>query len=221
MSEDLESKRRPLKTRDHKLAKQFTIFLVSKKISPNMISVISIIFATIGMLSIITMKDGITIINTVMALIGIQGRLLCNLFDGMVAVESGKTSSVGELYNEVPDRISDTILLLPLGYVITGFDYSIELAWSGVLLSLFTAYIRALGTSLGKTTYAGIMAKQRRMALLNVTLILSLCLKYTGIEILNYMNIIYVMLIILNIGCVVTMITRLSIIVKFLKQKTV
>ncbi len=187
-----------------------------------MISVISIIFAVIGMFAIITMKDGITILNTVVALIGIQGRLLCNLFDGMVAVESGKTSLVGELYNEVPDRISDTLLLLlPLGYIITGLDYSIELAWSGVLLSLFTAYIRVLGTALGITSFAGIMAKQKRMVLLNVTLILSLCLKYTGIEILNYMNIIYVMLIILNIGCIITIVTRLSIIVKFLKQKTI
>lgn len=220
-AENIESKRRPLKSRDHKLAKQITTFLVSKNISPNMISVISIIFATIGMLSIITMKDGITIINTVIAVIGIQGRLLCNLFDGMVAVESGKTSQVGELYNEIPDRVSDTLLLLPLGYIITGYEYSIELAWSGVFLALFTAYIRNLGTALGITTFAGIMAKQKRMALLTVTLIISLCFKYTGVDVLNYTNIIYVMLITLNLGCLLTVITRLSIIIKFLKQKEV
>src|SRR4051812_42207120 len=36
----------------------------------------------------------------------IQLRLLANMLDGMVAVEGGRASPVGELYNEVPDRVS-------------------------------------------------------------------------------------------------------------------
>lgn len=37
---------------------------------------------------------------------GVLGRLLCNLLDGMVAVEGGKRSKSGELYNDVPGLIS-------------------------------------------------------------------------------------------------------------------
>src|SRR5436309_3041669 len=41
-------------------------------------------------------------------------RLLANMLDGMVAVGSGKASRVGELYNEVPDRVSDSAALIGL-----------------------------------------------------------------------------------------------------------
>src|SRR5260221_8901784 len=36
-----------------------------------------------------------------------QLRLVANMLDGMVAVGGGRASPVGELYNEVPDRVSD------------------------------------------------------------------------------------------------------------------
>ena len=42
---------------------------------------------------------------------GVQLRLLCNLLDGMVAVEQGKQTPFGVLYNEMPDRVSDSALL--------------------------------------------------------------------------------------------------------------
>ena len=38
----------------------------------------------------------------------VQLRLLANVLDGMVAVGRGVASPVGELYNEIPDRVSDT-----------------------------------------------------------------------------------------------------------------
>ena len=173
------------------------------------------------MLAIITMKKDITILNTIIAIIGIQGRLLCNLFDGMVAIDGNNSSLVGDIYNELPDRISDTLLLLPFGYIGIAYPYVVELAWASVFLALFTAYVRSFGTALGITTFKGIMAKQKRMALLTFALILSICFKYTNIEILYYKNIIYVMLIILNVGCLLTIITRLSIIIKFLKNKEI
>ena len=39
--------------------------------------------------------------------LGAQLRLTANMLDGMVAIASSRTSKTGELYNEVPDRISD------------------------------------------------------------------------------------------------------------------
>src|SRR6478672_1892595 len=46
----------------------------------------------------------------------VQLRLLANLLDGMVAVASNRTSKLGELFNEFPDRLSDAATLIGLGY---------------------------------------------------------------------------------------------------------
>ncbi len=48
----------------------------------------------------------------------IQARLVCNLLDGMVAVEGGQKSFLGPLYNEFPDRVADSMLIVALGYTI-------------------------------------------------------------------------------------------------------
>ncbi|WP_252317200.1 MULTISPECIES: CDP-alcohol phosphatidyltransferase family protein [Symbiopectobacterium] len=100
--------------------------------------------------------------------LGIQGRLLCNLLDGMVAVEGGMRSTAGAVYNELPDRVSDT-LLLGVGYGILQHPYAPLLGWGAALLTLATAYIRLLGGTCGLAQrFSGPMAKQHRMALLTV-----------------------------------------------------
>lgn len=68
----------------------------------------------------------------------ITGRLLCNLFDGMVAIEGGKRSENGDLFNDIPDRFSDVLLLVPAGYIAGG--WGIELAWLAAILAIMTAY---------------------------------------------------------------------------------
>jgi len=93
----------------------------------------------------------------------VQARLLANLFDGMVALGRGIASPVGELYNEVPDRVSDTAILLGLGTAAGGL-WGLGLAAS--LAAMATAYIRAVGKAAGAgSDFSGPMAKQQRMAL--------------------------------------------------------
>ena len=46
----------------------------------------------------------------------VQLRLVCNLLDGMVAIEGGKSTATGALFNEIPDRLADPLFLVPLGY---------------------------------------------------------------------------------------------------------
>lgn len=96
----------------------------------------------------------------------IQLRLLANLLDGMVAIESGRASPVGELYNEVPDRVSDTATLVGAGYAVGG---DIVLGYLAACAALFTAYVRTMGKAAGASQeYCGPMAKQQRMALLTL-----------------------------------------------------
>ncbi len=101
----------------------------------------------------------------------IQLRLICNLLDGMVAIEGGKKTAVGALYNEVPDRIADAFFFIAAGYcndwVLKFLD--IPLGWVVAILSILTAYIRVLGgTLIGTQSFMGPMAKQHRMALLTL-----------------------------------------------------
>ena len=44
-----------------------------------------------------------------------QLELLCNLLDGMVAVEGGLGGPTGPLWNELPDRIADSVFIVALG----------------------------------------------------------------------------------------------------------
>jgi phosphatidylglycerophosphate synthase len=94
-------------------------------------------------------------------------RLLCNLMDGMVAIEGGLGSASGEIYNDLPDRISDALILCAAGYSLSWPAYARELGWSAALLSVMTAYIRLLGGASGlPQDFRGPMAKPQRMAVL-------------------------------------------------------
>ncbi len=79
----------------------------------------------------------------------------------MVAIEGGKKSKVGVLYNEVPDRVADSLFIVALGYAI-GTPW---LGWLAALAAAVTAYIRVLGGTFGLAQdFRGPMAKQHRMA---------------------------------------------------------
>ncbi|MGQ0637190.1 MAG: CDP-alcohol phosphatidyltransferase family protein [Planctomycetaceae bacterium] len=108
------------------------------------------------------------------AIIGIQLRLLCNLFDGMIAIEGGYRTKSGELYNELPDRFSDGILLTAAGYSDPTLPWLSALGWCAAVLAVITAYVRALGASIGAAQFfIGPMAKPHRMAVLTAGAIVS------------------------------------------------
>ena len=78
---------------------------------------------------------------------GIQLRLVCNVLDGLIAVEGGKKSAFGALYNEFPSRVADTLLLAAAGY---GAGWPV-VGWCTVLLAALTAYVRVFGGPLAGT----------------------------------------------------------------------
>jgi phosphatidylglycerophosphate synthase len=82
-----------------------------------------------------------------------------------VAIEGAKKSRLGALYNEFPDRIADSMLIVALGY---GAGWP-AWGWLGALAAALTAYIRVFGGALGlPQDFRGPMAKQQRMAALTV-----------------------------------------------------
>jgi phosphatidylglycerophosphate synthase len=147
-----------LKTRSSGWAQALARLLAKSSISPNQISVASIVPALLGAYLLI---DTPTPLALVVIALCIQTRLLCNLLDGMVAIEGGRKSAVGALYNEIPDRIADSLFIVALGYAV-GQPW---LGWFGALAAAVTAYIRALGGALGfAQDFRGPMAKPHRMA---------------------------------------------------------
>jgi phosphatidylglycerophosphate synthase len=171
-----QSARRPLKSRQSRWAAGSAAWLARHNVSPNTISLGSVAFACVTGAAYV----GVVYVNTpwlvsvllVVACLGMQGRLVCNLLDGMVAVEGGKGSPVGELYNDMPDRIADGIIFATAGYA-AGTAYGPPLGWLAVALAILTAYVRVLGRSLGAGVYfTGPMAKQHRMATLTAANVL-------------------------------------------------
>jgi len=161
-----EHSRRPIAARGTAPARRLTEWLLRTSATPNQISLASIGFAALAAAALLAGPAWLWL-----AALGIQLRLLCNLLDGMVAVEGGRGSPVGALYNEVPDRVADSLLLVALGYAI-GMPW---LGWAAALAAALTAYIRTLGGALGlPQDFRGPMAKQQRMAVLTVACLLGL-----------------------------------------------
>ena len=160
-----ESNRRPIAARGSAWARRAAAALARSAVTPNQISVASVFFAAIGaaMLAWWPTAPGL-----VMCAACVQLRLVCNLLDGMVAMEGGKASAVGKIYNEFPDRVADSLWIVALGYACE----VPWLGWLGALLAALTAYIRVFGGSLGfAQDFRGPFAKQQRMAVLTVACI--------------------------------------------------
>ena len=146
--------RRPLKSRASGAAQKLARWLSSTSITPNQISIASMGFAALAGAAFY--MGGYWLIA---AALFIQLRLLCNLLDGMVAVEGGKSAPDGPFWNEAPDRLSDILIIAGLGY---GLGLP-ALGWAAAAMAIFTAYIRELGHG---ADFSGPLAKPQRMALL-------------------------------------------------------
>jgi phosphatidylglycerophosphate synthase len=161
-----EDDRRPLASRDTGWARGIAAALARSSITPNQISVASVLFAGIGAALLALWPSPLGLL---FAAVCIQLRLLCNLFDGMVAIEGGKQSAVGALYNEFPDRLADSLLIVALGHACQ----QPWLGWAGALAAALTAYVRQTGAGLGfGHDFRGPMAKQQRMFVLTLGCVL-------------------------------------------------
>ena len=172
MQESDAPSRRPLKTRQSRWARGLAGWLARHGVAPNTVSVASVLFAALAGLafSLSFEPDGETCAPYLVgAGVFIQLRLLCNMLDGLIAVEGGRGSSVGEVYNDLPDRIADAFIFVGAGLALRGMSGGVTLGWLAALLACLTAYVRVLGGSLGlPQSFAGPMAKQHRMFVLTV-----------------------------------------------------
>jgi phosphatidylglycerophosphate synthase len=134
------------------------------------------------------------------------------MLDGLVAIEGGKQSKVGILYNEIPDRIADSLLIVALGYAIA----MPWLGWLGALLAAKTAYIRLLGGANGLAQdFRGPLAKQHRMFAMSLGCLIAAAEWYVSRTQFALVVTAYV----IAIGAGLTCITRALAIAEKLKQQ--
>ena len=154
--------RRPLDTRSAGWAKALAASLAKARVSPDLISAISIPIALAGAAALLYLPAPA---GPLLCAVAVQLRLLCNLLDGMVAVEGGLGGPTGPLWNELPDRIADSLFIVALGMA-AGEPV---LGWAGALLAALTAYIRTTGGALGfAQDFSGVQSKPRRMFVMTV-----------------------------------------------------
>jgi phosphatidylglycerophosphate synthase len=147
--------------------------MAARTITPNQISQASIVAAALagGAFYLAGQTLGWErIACLLLSVLFCQGRLLCNLFDGMVAVEGGKGEPDGPFWNEFPDRVADLFILTGVGYGI-GMP---GLGWAAGAFAVLTAYVRELGRATGNPSdFSGPMAKQHRMATMTAAALIS------------------------------------------------
>jgi phosphatidylglycerophosphate synthase len=180
--------RRPLKTRQRAWVQALARGLASAGIAPNQVSLASLAFAALAGAALVALPFAasapLRAALLVAAAAGIQGRLLCNLLDGLVAIEGGRRTPLGEMYNDAPDRLADVAILAGAGYAARGVPYAVELGWAAAVVAVGTAYVRYLGTTMGAPAFfLGPMAKPHRMATLTGACVLGAAALTAGREI--------------------------------------
>lgn len=156
--------RRPITARSHPLAQATATWLARRGVSANAISIAGLVAGVAAGTAFAATRHapGAASILWTAGAVLVQLRLAANMFDGMVALARGTASPVGELYNEVPDRVSDSAILIGLGIAAD----EIGLGVAAALAAMATAYVRALGKGSGAgSDFSGPMAKQQRMFL--------------------------------------------------------
>jgi phosphatidylglycerophosphate synthase len=155
--------RRPVLPRSFGWVQAMAAWLAKAGVSPNAISVYGFLAAaSAGWLwSMTGSHPDYARLLWLLGVFLVLLRILANTLDGMVAVEWGKASKVGLLYNDVPDRLSDSALLIGMGCAQGG---DITWGFAAVAVALFVTYIRLIGRSAGAPSdFRGPMDKGGRM----------------------------------------------------------
>ena len=165
---DSKGNRRPLKSRSTGWAALAARAALRIGLGPNFISFLGIVIAGLGAWALVEAPGNRWLFLA--AAVCIQLRLLANMLDGMVAVEGGRGGPTGAIWNEFPDRIEDSLLLVAAGYA-AAMPW---LGWLAALLAAVCAYVRLLGGTLGQPQdFSGPQAKPHRMFVLTATLLIA------------------------------------------------
>jgi phosphatidylglycerophosphate synthase len=214
--------RRPLASRGKPWAWALARRLTAWGASPNFISALSVVCAAGAGIAFIAAGRATTALAAavcyVAAVAGLQLRLLANLMDGMVAIEGGRGSKTGELWNDLPDRFADALVFIGAGYSIPALAAGIPLGWTAAVAAVITAYVRVLGAAAGaRQCFLGPAAKPHRMAAMTVAALLAAAVGFSDRT--WSADVLAIALLLVVVGCAVTVCRRLVHIAADLRQR--
>lgn len=219
MSEYQTGDRRPLASRGWKISERMANLLAASGATPNGISIAGMICGICaGAMFAETAHSSRVWIFWLAGALFVQLRLLANLYDGMVAVARGIASPVGELFNEIPDRVSDAATLIGFGYAAGSNPL---LGFIATTFAIFLAYLRAQGKVAGAhQEFCGPMAKQQRMAAVTIAAVICaiMCVIPAGFSAPGYRIPEWTLWLIIP-GAIVTVIRRLYRIAEALRKR--
>jgi len=146
-------------------------------------------------------------------------RLWLNMLDGMVALASGKASPHGEIVNELPDRVSDIVIFVGVGY--SGFCLTVLGYWTAIA-ALVVAYVGTLGQAVGaQREFSGPMSKQWRMVTLHAGSWIAFAFYMTGTspDVFWGRSVLDLTCLLIILGCLLTIVIRLRRIGRTLASK--
>ena len=214
MKDAYEPPRRPIAMRSQEWVKSLARAVTAAGISPNAISLSGLGFAIVAGVALAAtgyVDGALRVTLFIAAAVCIQLRLLCNMLDGMVAIEGGRRTPYGEIFNDMPDRFADVAILVGAGFSLTAFPWGPTIGWIAGLLAVLTAYVRLLGASMGTPQYfMGPMAKPHRMGTITAACVLSIFEPFVGLR----GDVVAVALAIVILGSIVTFVRRTRCIVE-------
>jgi len=211
--------RRPAGLRGNRWVVATAAWLVRAGFRPNQISLLGLGCSALSSVCLVVTaatesgwRSGLLLAAA--AFIPLRG--MCNLCDGLMAIEGGLKTRSGEVFNDMPDRISDPLILVAAGYSVIGFPWARELGWLAGLLAMMTAYVRVLGGCAGAPQpFCGPMAKTHRMVLMAGACVLTALESARGWT----ERAMPLALTVIVLGCIVTIVRRARRIVAALESR--
>ena len=225
---DVRSMRREIPQRTTGWARRLARGAQNIGLTPNGVSIASVVLAAIGCAAFVGVgvatasgSSGWRVGLLLVAAATPPLRLFCNMLDGMLAVEGGLQSPVGDLYNELPDRISDVLFLAGAGYAAVAVPGGVAVGWVAATLALLTAYVRSLGAAQGLSNhFEGPMPKPRRMWILVAGTLLSLLEPVTTVPLgVPAGAVLVVALGVIGLGSLATVVVRLRLVAGDLNRR--
>jgi len=153
-----------LKPASARLVRPLEDLLVATRVSPNAISAAAVVLAAAGgtCLALADRWPPLLLLVPFLA----AARLVANILDGSVARRTGAARPIGELWNELGDRVADVLFI---GGLCFNAAVDPRLALGAVIAALLASIagitVRAAG---GRRLYVGVMAKPARMIVLAI-----------------------------------------------------
>src|SRR3989440_4873192 len=164
MAEYLPRSHRPIAQMFRRTGHWATNLCVRLGISPDAISYLSILAALAAALCF--WKSGKNAWLLIIAPLFCYLRLWFNMLDGMVAVAAGKASARGEVFYDLPDRISDVIIFVGVAH---SGPMNPFICYLTANLSLLSAYVGLFGQAIGeRREFGGISPEPGRIVALEL-----------------------------------------------------